>query len=176
MVRFYIFYIFYAFIFTHLVFFNYFYSFQRNFNAFNIFLIILISLLFIYLLDMLFIFIIIFYSICLFVFQYFNNIPVVLMWTIWFASVHSQPLIRFSASSQNLITSAGTFWLFACMCGLNIIFTIIFVPETKGKTLEQIEALFKGTSGPWKPQSSDLRGLNRLLKWAFRKYPPRTWS
>ncbi|XP_005812518.1 solute carrier family 2, facilitated glucose transporter member 8 [Xiphophorus maculatus] len=49
---------------------------------------------------------------------------------------------------MNLITSAGTFWLFACMCGLNIIFTVIFVPETKGKTLEQIEALFKGTSGP----------------------------
>ncbi|XP_054895629.1 solute carrier family 2, facilitated glucose transporter member 8 [Poeciliopsis prolifica] len=47
-----------------------------------------------------------------------------------------------------LLTSAGTFWLFACMCGLNIIFTVIFVPETKGKTLEQIEALFRGTSGP----------------------------
>ncbi|PWA24182.1 hypothetical protein CCH79_00016238, partial [Gambusia affinis] len=33
---------------------------------------------------------------------------------------------------MNLLTSAGTFWLFACMCGLNIIFTVIFVPETKG--------------------------------------------
>ncbi|XP_007573247.1 PREDICTED: solute carrier family 2, facilitated glucose transporter member 6 [Poecilia mexicana] len=49
---------------------------------------------------------------------------------------------------MNLLTSAGTFWLFACMCGLNIIFTVIFVPETKGKTLEQIEAIFRGTSGP----------------------------
>lgn len=49
---------------------------------------------------------------------------------------------------MSLLTSAGTFWLFACMCLLNIIFTMIFVPETKGKTLEQIEAIFRGTSGP----------------------------
>lgn len=49
---------------------------------------------------------------------------------------------------MNLLTSAGTFWLFACMCIINVIFTISFVPETKGKTLEQIEATFRGTSGP----------------------------
>lgn len=49
---------------------------------------------------------------------------------------------------MNLLTSAGTFWLFASMCITNIIFTIAFVPETKGKTLEQIEAIFRGTSGP----------------------------
>ncbi|XP_068594456.1 solute carrier family 2, facilitated glucose transporter member 8 [Brachionichthys hirsutus] len=47
-----------------------------------------------------------------------------------------------------LLTSAGTFWLFASMCIVNVIFTIVFIPETKGKTLEQIEAIFRGTSGP----------------------------
>lgn len=46
------------------------------------------------------------------------------------------------------LTSAGTFWLFASVCSVNVIFTIVFVPETKGKTLEQIEAVFRGTSGP----------------------------
>ncbi|KTF85106.1 hypothetical protein cypCar_00023015 [Cyprinus carpio] len=49
---------------------------------------------------------------------------------------------------QNLvdaITSAGTFWMFSGMCALNVIFTAIFVPETKGKTLEEIQACFKGT-------------------------------
>ncbi|XP_046871955.1 solute carrier family 2, facilitated glucose transporter member 8 [Hypomesus transpacificus] len=46
---------------------------------------------------------------------------------------------------MGLLTSAGTFWLFSGMCALNIIFTTIFVPETKGKTLEQIQAYFKGT-------------------------------
>lgn len=49
---------------------------------------------------------------------------------------------------QDSLTSAGTFWLFSSMCFINVIFTIIFVPETKGKTLEQIEATFRGTSGP----------------------------
>ncbi|XP_036953382.1 solute carrier family 2, facilitated glucose transporter member 8 [Acanthopagrus latus] len=49
---------------------------------------------------------------------------------------------------MTLLTSAGTFWLFASMCVLNVIFTIAFIPETKGKTLEQIEATFRGTSGP----------------------------
>nr|QDF45864.1 glucose transporter 8 [Lateolabrax maculatus]QDF45865.1 glucose transporter 8-2 [Lateolabrax maculatus] len=49
---------------------------------------------------------------------------------------------------MTLLTSAGTFWLFASMCIVNVIFTIAFIPETKGKTLEQIEASFRGISGP----------------------------
>lgn len=48
---------------------------------------------------------------------------------------------------MTLLTSAGTFWLFASMCVLNLIFTTAFLPETKGKTLEQIEATFRGNSG-----------------------------
>ncbi|XP_043096788.1 solute carrier family 2, facilitated glucose transporter member 8 isoform X3 [Puntigrus tetrazona] len=49
---------------------------------------------------------------------------------------------------QNLmdaITSAGTFWMFSGLCALSVIFTAVFVPETKGKTLEEIQARFKGT-------------------------------
>uniref|UniRef100_V9KG94 Solute carrier family 2, facilitated glucose transporter member 8 n=1 Tax=Callorhinchus milii TaxID=7868 RepID=V9KG94_CALMI len=48
---------------------------------------------------------------------------------------------------QNLldnITPYGTFWLFGSFCFLSIFFTIFFVPETKGKSLEQIENHFKG--------------------------------
>uniref|UniRef100_UPI00398F66BB solute carrier family 2, facilitated glucose transporter member 8 n=1 Tax=Pristiophorus japonicus TaxID=55135 RepID=UPI00398F66BB len=43
------------------------------------------------------------------------------------------------------ITQYGTFWLFSSFCFMNLLFTIFFVPETKGKTLEQIEAHFKAT-------------------------------
>ncbi|KAM4018855.1 LOW QUALITY PROTEIN: solute carrier family 2, facilitated glucose transporter member 8 [Anomaloglossus baeobatrachus] len=43
----------------------------------------------------------------------------------------------------DLLAPAGTFWLFAAFCGLNVLFTVIFVPETKGKTLEQIESHFQ---------------------------------
>ncbi|XP_037338200.2 solute carrier family 2, facilitated glucose transporter member 8 isoform X1 [Pungitius pungitius] len=49
---------------------------------------------------------------------------------------------------MDLLTSAGTFWFFSSMCLLNVLFTVAFVPETKGKTLEQIEASFRGSSGP----------------------------
>ncbi|XP_072289667.1 solute carrier family 2, facilitated glucose transporter member 8 [Eucyclogobius newberryi] len=47
---------------------------------------------------------------------------------------------------MTLLTSAWTFWLFSFMCVLNLVFTTFFLPETKGKTLEQIEALFRGPS------------------------------
>lgn len=44
---------------------------------------------------------------------------------------------------QDLLTPYGTFWLFAAFCGLNVLFTVLCVPETKGKTLEQIESYFQ---------------------------------
>ncbi|XP_067825850.1 solute carrier family 2, facilitated glucose transporter member 8 [Heptranchias perlo] len=44
------------------------------------------------------------------------------------------------------ITQYGTFWLFSSLCFMNVLFTVFFVPETKGKTLEQIEAHFKATA------------------------------
>ncbi|GCC16917.1 solute carrier family 2, facilitated glucose transporter member 8 [Chiloscyllium punctatum] len=44
------------------------------------------------------------------------------------------------------ITQYGTFWLFSSFCFMNLLFTIFFVPETKGRTLEEIEAHFKATT------------------------------
>ncbi|KAM9595218.1 solute carrier family 2, facilitated glucose transporter member 8 isoform 1-T1 [Morphnus guianensis] len=41
------------------------------------------------------------------------------------------------------LTSSGTFWLFSAFCCLSITFTAFYVPETKGQTLEQIEAYFR---------------------------------
>lgn len=45
----------------------------------------------------------------------------------------------------NLTTSmgdSGTFWLYAGCCFAAIIYTLLFIPETKGKTLEDIEQYF----------------------------------
>ncbi|KAF7391801.1 hypothetical protein HZH68_011344 [Vespula germanica] len=39
---------------------------------------------------------------------------------------------------NNTIHTYGTFWLFSLICGISIAFVVFFVPETKGKTLEQI--------------------------------------
>ncbi|KFO86129.1 Solute carrier family 2, facilitated glucose transporter member 8, partial [Buceros rhinoceros silvestris] len=41
------------------------------------------------------------------------------------------------------LTAYGTFWLFSAFCCLNVIFTAFYVPETRGQTLEQIEAYFR---------------------------------
>ncbi|OXB67053.1 hypothetical protein ASZ78_005626 [Callipepla squamata] len=41
------------------------------------------------------------------------------------------------------LTSYGTFWLFSAFCCLSVTFTAFYVPETKGRTLEQIEAYFR---------------------------------
>lgn len=43
--------------------------------------------------------------------------------------------------------SYGTFWFFSSSCALSVIFTCLCIPETKGKTLEQIEAHFRGMQG-----------------------------
>ncbi|XP_046827164.1 facilitated trehalose transporter Tret1-like [Vespa crabro] len=40
---------------------------------------------------------------------------------------------------NDIIHVYGTFWLFSLICALGVVFVLFFVPETKGKTLEQIQ-------------------------------------
>jgi len=39
---------------------------------------------------------------------------------------------------------ASAFWTYAVMCAVCLVFVLLFVPETKGKTLEEIERSFLG--------------------------------
>ncbi|XP_043503954.1 facilitated trehalose transporter Tret1-like isoform X1 [Polistes fuscatus] len=43
------------------------------------------------------------------------------------------------ANLNSVLESYGTFWLFSVICAIGIAFVIILVPETKGKSLEQIQ-------------------------------------
>jgi len=50
-----------------------------------------------------------------------------------------------SQSFPPLLNSAGpaaTYWVFGAMSLITVIFTWLFIPETKGRSLEQIEALW----------------------------------
>ncbi|XP_012278618.1 facilitated trehalose transporter Tret1 [Orussus abietinus] len=43
-----------------------------------------------------------------------------------------------------LLGSHGAFWIFALMVTLGLVFTVVFVPETSGRSLEEIEKKFAG--------------------------------
>ncbi len=44
-----------------------------------------------------------------------------------------------------VLGTAGTFWLYAIICFLGLWFVIKLVPETKGKTFEEIQTFWKKT-------------------------------
>ena len=43
------------------------------------------------------------------------------------------------------VTEAGAFWLFGGFTILTFFFCLLFVPETKGKSLDDIQLLFRYT-------------------------------
>ena len=45
---------------------------------------------------------------------------------------------------QGAIHSYGTFWLFGSVCFVSMAFVGFFVPETKGRSLVEIERIFHG--------------------------------
>lgn len=44
-----------------------------------------------------------------------------------------------------MLTSAGTFWMYGCFSAVAFFFVLFVVPETKGKSLAEIEEHFRGT-------------------------------
>ena len=81
----------------------------------------------------------------------------------------------------------GTFWLYACLATMGAIFLALFLPETKGKSLEEVEGLFAqpwcgGSTGqPVMPyddknvQYVHIRGLNRDGRESELDSPDDTW-
>lgn len=47
-------------------------------------------------------------------------------------------------SASRVISVAGVFFVFASISAISILFVKVCIPETKGKTLEKIEMMFRG--------------------------------
>ncbi|HEX4031022.1 MAG TPA: sugar porter family MFS transporter [Terracidiphilus sp.] len=62
------------------------------------------------------------------------SIAVTALWSACFLLTYTFPLLNASLSA------AGTFWTYATVCLVAVLFLWILLPETKGKTLEEIEA------------------------------------
>jgi Sugar (and other) transporter len=54
---------------------------------------------------------------------------------------------------QEGLTIAGAYWLFGAFCFLGVIFTAFALPETKGKTYDEIQALFGNNEKRTEPES-----------------------
>jgi MFS family permease len=66
------------------------------------------------------------------------SIAVASLWTACFVLTFTFPML------QSWLGAAGTFWLYGVICLAGFLFVLLLVPETKGKTLEEIEAEITG--------------------------------
>ncbi len=51
-------------------------------------------------------------------------------------------VIKFYDNMETSMHSYGAYWFFAAVCLVTVVYVFIFLPETKGKTLEEVEELF----------------------------------
>ncbi|MFV2068837.1 MAG: MFS transporter, partial [Pirellulales bacterium] len=64
------------------------------------------------------------------------SVPVVVLWTMCFLVSQTFPML------VERLGSATTFWSYAVVTAVCFVFVLTVVPETKGKTLEQIEEIW----------------------------------
>jgi len=60
---------------------------------------------------------------------------------------------KFFEQIQEALTIQWCYWIFAIVCALGSVFVFIFLPETKGKTNEQIQEHFGAVSKSDKPHN-----------------------
>jgi MFS family permease len=61
------------------------------------------------------------------------SVAITALWTACFLLTYTFPLLNAS------LGAAGTFWTYAAICLAGLLFLYFHLPETRGKTLEEIE-------------------------------------
>jgi SP family sugar porter-like MFS transporter len=61
------------------------------------------------------------------------SVAVMALWAACFILTYTFPILNGS------LGASGTFWLYAAICAAGAVFICLKLPETKGKSLEQIE-------------------------------------
>jgi MFS family permease len=70
------------------------------------------------------------------------SISVIALWAACFILTFTFPLLR------DHLGLAGTFWIYAAICAAGLVFVLFRLPETKGKSLEEIEHALTGPHSP----------------------------
>lgn len=72
------------------------------------------------------------------------------VWTSCFLVAQTFPMLNDSPA----IGPAKTFWIYAAVSLLSFFFVLFFIPETKGRTLEQIEKMWTASKAPAKQEAN----------------------
>ena len=65
------------------------------------------------------------------------SIATTALWAACFVLTYTFPILN------KMLNASGTFWLYAIICMVGFLFILKKLPETKGKSLEEVEAFFK---------------------------------
>nr|XP_003703808.1 PREDICTED: facilitated trehalose transporter Tret1-2 homolog [Megachile rotundata]XP_012141667.1 PREDICTED: facilitated trehalose transporter Tret1-2 homolog [Megachile rotundata]XP_012141668.1 PREDICTED: facilitated trehalose transporter Tret1-2 homolog [Megachile rotundata]XP_012141669.1 PREDICTED: facilitated trehalose transporter Tret1-2 homolog [Megachile rotundata] len=77
-----------------------------------------------------------------------SGITVFVCWTLSFF------ITKFSKNLQNALGNYMLYWVFGVFCVISVLFTVLVLPETKGKNLQQIQDELNGVS-PSVPEFGD---------------------
>lgn len=76
-----------------------------------------------------------------------------------FCWITSFVVTKFFNDMNNAMGRSGTFWFFAASCLATAIFSIIYIPETKGKSFREIQDMLNGV----KPEDGDINEKEEML-------------